>query len=121
MDYRYERGKVGNWNNREVWIVEKKDYEPHVDAVQVIVDDDMKMVQDGCVVGYLKPNGDVSQLSYKQRYVYKHRVMEESKPLPQKEKEEIEVRLPGIAIPAGYFEQFSSVVDEFFSSALQKT
>ena len=116
MDYRYERGKVGTWNGKEVWIMDAVDYDPYVNCISVIADDGMKMVQNGYVVGFLKANGNVSQLAAGQHYAYKHKVklpvVEEPKPLPQKE----EVELPDTAIPAGYFEQFSNIVDEFFST-----
>ena len=105
MDYSNERGYVGTWKGEEVRIITKRDYDPYADYIGVIADDDMKMVRDGYVIGYLQPDGNVVQFFTKKRYKYEM-------PRPQKQKEEEQA----ITVAPGYFEQFSGVVDEFFSS-----
>ena len=112
MDYRYERGKVGTWNGKEVWIMDAVDYDPYTNCISVIADDGMKMVQNGYVVGFLKANGNVSQLAAGQHYAYKrkeYKVEKREEEVPAEEGFEIK-------IPADYFSQFSGIVDNFFST-----
>lgn len=49
IDYRYERGTVGNWKGYQVYILEKSEYIDNQynlksDVVYVIADDGMRMV-----------------------------------------------------------------------------
>ena len=117
-DYRYERGLVGKWNGTEVWIMEAKDYDPYPNCISVIADEGMKMIHNGIVVGVLNSNGNVNQYNKSLQYPYK-------KPKPQAlYKEEKKNPLPVATeeveftstIPAGYFDQFTSNVDEFFAT-----
>ena len=80
MDYRYERGIVGNWKGYQVYIMEKQEYldnQYHLkdDVVYVIADDGMRMVNKGYTIGYLSKTGNVTECD-KVRY----------RPVPQKSK-----------------------------------
>ena len=114
-DYRNERGLVGKWNGTEVWIMEAKDYDPYPNCISVIADEGMKMVHNGIVVGVLNPNGNVNQFEKNKQYTYR-------KPKPQvvykEEKKEpaAEEDIFQSTIPAGYFNQFTFNVDEFFAT-----
>ena len=119
-DYRNERGLVGKWNGTEVWIMEAKDYDPYPNCISVIADEGMKMIHNGIVVGILNPNGNVNQFTKDKQYTYR-------KPKPQvfyKEKDKMPLPVAAenlvdsleATIPAGYFNQFTTNVDEFFAT-----
>ena len=119
-DYRYERGLVGKWNGMDVIIVDK-DKDILCDGnVYVASHNGMKMIKDNIVIGTLSPNGNVNQFGKAQHYTY-------NEPKPQvfyKEKEQKKIPLPVAAqeveltttIPQGYFDQFTSNVDNFFAT-----
>ena len=109
IDYRYERGTVGNWKGYQVYILEKREYIDNQhnlkdDVVYVIADDGMRMVNRGYTIGYLSRNGSINECN-KVRYC----------PVPQVEistsGEKIELT---INIPEGYFDKFTGEVTEFF-------
>ena len=117
-DYRNERGLVGKWNGTEVWIMEAKDYDPYPNCISVIADEGMKMVHHGIVVGVLNANGNVNQFTKDKQYSYR-------KPKPQKKVKEVSLPVAAqenfvdsleATIPAGYFNQFTLNVDEFFAT-----
>ena len=116
-NYRYERGLVGKWNGTEVWIMEAKDYDPYPNCISVIADEGMKMVHNGIVVGVLNANGNVNQFEKNKQYTYR-------KPKPQKEEKKMPLPVAAenlvdsleATIPAGYFDQFTFNVDEFFAT-----
>ena len=111
IDYRYERGTVGNWKGYQVYILEKKEYIDNQnnlknDVVYVIADDGMRMVNRGYVIGYLSKNGSINECDMV-RYC----------PVPQVEEnlvasgEKFELTTN---IPEGYFDKFTGEVTEFF-------
>ena len=109
VDYRYERGTVGNWKGYQVYILEKKEYIDNQynlknDVVYVIADDGMRMVNRGYIIGYLSRNGSVNECDMV-RYC----------PVPQVEisasGEKVELTTN---IPDGYFDKFTGEVTEFF-------
>ena len=117
VDYRYERGLVGNWKGFQVFILEKDEYLKNQynlkdGFVYVIADDGMRMVNRGYTIGYLSKSGSVSECD-KVRY----------RPVAQKEEkttattstsgEEIVIELT-TTIPDGYFDSFAGEVTEFF-------
>lgn len=66
VDYRYERGWVGDWKSYQVYILEKSEYMDNQynlkdNIVYVIADDGMRMVNKGCIIGYLSRNGTVNE------------------------------------------------------------
>ena len=114
IDYRYERGTVGNWKGYQVYILEKKKYIDNQhnlkdDVVYVIADDGMCMVNRGYIIGYLSRNGSVNECDMV-RYC----------PVPQVEErpasgEETAVSIELTTnIPEGYFDSFAGEVIEFF-------
>lgn len=118
MNYKFERGLVGHWKDNEVYVIEKKDYEHSADKVQVIADDSMKMIKDGFIIGFLSESGSVSECSHR-RYNPKPQTTIPS-PLPVGKKREMEeyreeFELPDTTIAVGYFNQFTTEVDSFFS------
>ena len=114
MDYRYERGIVGNWKGYQVYIMEKQEYidnQYHLkdDIVYVIADDGMRMVNKGYTIGYLGKSGSVTECD-KTRY----------RPVAAKEKEvsaapgmEVEINFD-IKSSEEYFAQFAGEVTKFF-------
>ena len=109
IDYRYERGTVGNWKGYQVYILEKKEYIDNQcnlkdDVVYVIADDGMRMVNRGYTIGYLSRDGSVNECDMV-RYC----------PVPQ-----VEISASGekfeltTNIPDGYFDKFTGEVTEFF-------
>lgn len=120
IDYRYERGLVGNWKGYQVYILEKSEYMDNQynlknDVVYVIADDGMRMVNKGYTIGYLGKAGSVNECD-KVRY----RPVQQK---PQKEEktsvttstsgEEVVIELTA-TIPDGYFDKFTGEVTEFF-------
>lgn len=114
IDYRYERGTVGNWKGYQVYILEKKEYIDNQhnlknDVVYVIADDGLRMVNRGYVIGYLSRNGSVNECD-KVRYC----------PVPQVEENLVVTSASGekfeltTNIPEGYFDSFAGEVIEFF-------
>lgn len=109
VDYRYERGWVGDWKSYQVYILEKSEYMNNQynlndNIVYVIADDGMRMVNKGYIIGYLSRNGTVNECD-KVRYC----------PVPQ-----VEISASGekfeltTNIPEGYFDKFTGEVTEFF-------
>lgn len=103
VDYRYERGLVGNWKGYQVYILEKSEYMDNQynlndNTVYVIADDGMRMVNRGYIIGYLSRNGTVNECD-KVRY----------RPVQQKPQTSGEE-----TIPNGYFDSFAGEVTEFF-------
>lgn len=123
-DYRNERGLVGKWNGTEVWIMEAKDYDPYPNCISVIVDEGMKMVHNGIVVGVLNANGNVNQFSKNVQYPYRKPKSKPQAAYKEPEKSSLPVAAEEVeltaSIPADYFNQFTLNVDEFFAT-LQKT
>lgn len=118
MNYKFERGLVGHWKDNEVYVIEKKDYEHSADRVQVIADDNMRMVKDGFIIGHLSENGSVSECALR-RYNPNPQVTIPS-PSPVGQKRETgeyreEFELPETTIAEDYFNQFTTEVDSFFS------
>ena len=108
MNYKFERGLVGHWKDNEVYVIEKKDYEHSADKVQVIADDNMRMVKDGFIIGHLSESGSVSECAPR-RY-------NQAIPSPVGKKRETgEYREEFELIAADYFNQFTTEVDSFFS------
>ncbi len=111
IDYRYERGTVGNWKGYQVYILEKKEYIDNQhnlknDIVYVIADDGMCMVNRGYIIGYLSRNGSINECDMV-RYC----------PVPQVEENLIVTSASGekfTNIPDGYFDKFTGEVTEFF-------
>ena len=114
IDYRYERGTVGNWKSYQVYILEKKEYIDNQhnlkdDIVYVIADDGMRMVNRGYIIGYLSRNGSVNECDMV-RYC----------PVPQVEEKSTVISVSGeeveltTNIPEGYFDSFAGEVIEFF-------
>lgn len=106
VDYRYERGWVGDWKSYQVYILEKSEYMDNQynlkdNIVYVIADDGMRMVNKGYIIGYLSRNGTVNECD-KVRY---HPVQQK----PQTSEEEVTIE-----IPDGYFDSFAVEVTEFF-------
>lgn len=116
-DYRYERGLVGKWNETEVCVMEAKDYDPYPNCISVIADEGMKMVHHGIVIGVLNPNGTVNQFEKNKQYTYRKPKPQEAKkiPVPVAAEENLVDSLEA-AIPAGYFDQFTFNVDNFFAT-----
>lgn len=117
INYRHERGLVGNWKGYQVYILEKSEYidnQCHLneDVVYVVADDGMRMVHKGYTIGYLSNSGNVSECD-KMRY----RPVQQK---PQKEKEKEVTSTSGeeikltTEIPLGYFDNFAGEVTEFF-------
>ena len=110
MNYKFERGLVGHWKNNEVYVIEKKDYEHAADKVQVIADDNMRMVKDGFIIGHLSESGSVSECAPR-RY---NQAIPSPSPVGKK-RETGEYREEFELIAADYFNQFTTEVDSFFS------
>ena len=111
MNYKFERGLVGHWKDNGVYVIEKKDYVDSADIVQVIADDNMRMVKDGFIIGHLSESGSVTECRPR-RYI--------PSPSPVGKKRETmeyreEFELPETTIAADYFDQFTTEVDSFFS------
>ena len=115
IDYRYERGTVGNWKGYQVYILEKKEYIDNQnnlknDVVYVIADDGMRMVNRGYVIGYLSKNGSINECD-KVRYCPVPQV--EERPTVSGEETAVSIELT-TNIPEGYFDRFAGEVIEFF-------
>lgn len=120
MDYRKERGLVGEWKKHSVYVIDKESYDimsrNEPDAIMVIANDGMRMVLDGTVVGVLSALGHVTEVPH---VAYKN--VEEkpkvSSAVGKKKVKEVkeEVELPSAVIEEGYFEQFTGEVDRFFA------
>ena len=107
-DYRTRRGKVGAYKGADVYIIERKEYDPQsAGIIYVIADDGMKMVLNNKVIGVLSSTGNVSDVK---PYLYMREEKKESIVVGEQE-----VVLT-IEIPSGYFDSFSGVVDEFFKT-----
>ena len=102
MNYKFERGLVGHWKDNEVYVIEKKDYQHSADIVQVIADDNMRMVKDGFIIGYLSESGSVNECRPRRYQV----TIPAPSPIGTRESE---------LIAADYFDQFTTEVDSFFS------
>lgn len=102
MNYKFERGLVGHWKDNEVYVIEKKDYQHSADIVQVIADDNMRMVKDGFIIGHLSESGSVNECRPRRYQV----TIPSPSPIGTKESE---------LIAADYFDQFTTEVDSFFS------
>ena len=119
IDYRYERGTVGNWKGYQVYILEKSEYIDNQynlksDVVYVIADDGMRMVNKGYTIGYLSKSGSVSECD-KVRYrpVQQKPQVEERHTVTSGEETAISIEFT-TAIPDGYFDSFAGEVTEFF-------
>ena len=119
-DYRYERGLVGKWNGIDVIIVDNDNNIKDDGNVYVAAHNGMKMIRNNTVIGTLSPNGHVNQFGKAQHYTY-------NKPKPQvlpSQEAKKKIPLPVAAeeveltttIPQGYFDQFTSNVDNFFAT-----
>lgn len=120
MNYKFERGLVGHWKNNEVYVIEKKDYEHAADKVQVIADDNMRMIKDGFIIGHLSEGGSVSECIPMRYNPKPQTTIPSPSPLPVGKKRETgeyreEFELPETTIAADYFNQFTTEVDSFFS------
>ena len=124
MDYRYERGIVGNWKDYQVYIMEKQEYldsQYHLkdDIVYVIADDGMRMVNKGYTVGYLSKDGIVTECDKTRYRPIARKPQKEEKTTAaidtstSGEEAEAEIELT-TAIPDGYFDSFAGEVNEFF-------
>lgn len=104
VDYRYERGWVGDWKSYQVYILEKSEYMNNQynlndNTVYVIADDGMCMVNKGYIIGYLSRNGSINECD-RVRYC----------PVPQ-----VVTSASGEKfIPEDYFDSFAGEVIEFF-------
>lgn len=120
VDYRYERGLVGNWKGFQVFILEKDEYLKNQynlkdGFVYVIADDGMRMVNKGYTIGYLSKSGSVSECD-KVRYrpvAQKPQKEEKTTVTTSTSGEEIVIELT-TTIPDGYFDSFAGEVTEFF-------
>lgn len=115
VDYRYERGWVGDWKSYQVYILEKSEYMNNQynlndNTVYVIADDGMRMVNKGYIIGYLSRNGSVNECD-KVRYrpVQQKSQVEERPLITSTSGEEKEIELT-ITIPSGYFDSFAGEV-----------
>ena len=98
----------------DVVVIEKKDYVDSADIVQVIADDNMRMVKDGFIIGHLSESGSVNECTPRRYQV----TIPAPSPVGKKRetgeyREEFE--LPDTVIVADYFNQFTTEVDNFFS------
>lgn len=117
IDYRYERGLVGNWKGYQVYILEKSEYMDNQynlkdNTVYVIADDGMRMVNKGYTIGYLSKTGSVSECD-KVRYRPVQQKPQEAKTAIPSTSGETVVELTA-TIPDGYFDSFAVEVTEFF-------
>lgn len=124
VDYRYERGWVGNWRGLKVFILEQDEYlqnryNLNDDVVYVIADDGMCMVNKGYIIGHLNRNGNVSECD-RTRY----RPVQQKPQEEEEKEEEVTVSTSGegeaieltTTIPKGYFDGFAREVTEFFKN-----
>lgn len=120
VDYRYERGLVGNWKGFQVFILEKDEYLKNQynlkdGFVYVIADDGMRMVNKGYTIGYLSKSGSVNECD-KVRYrpvAQKPQKEEKTTVTTSTSGEEVVIELT-TTIPDGYFDSFAGEVTEFF-------
>ena len=117
-DYRYERGLVGNWKDYQVYVLEKQEYIDNQynlkdNAVYVIADDGMRMVNKGYTVGYLSKAGVVSECDKVRYRPVQQKPQKEEKVVASTSGEEAEIELT-TEIPDGYFNSFAGEVNEFF-------
>jgi hypothetical protein len=108
MDYSKQRGKVGTYKGIDVVVLTRKEYDDgnlSSNVLYVISDWGMRMILNGDVIGTLSTSGTVTSTPI---VPYRKKKEEE-----RKEEEESEFE---IGIPDGYFEQYSSRVDEFFKA-----
>lgn len=115
MDYRYERGLVGNWKELSVYILEKNDYvqnQYHLkdDVIYVIADDGMRMVHKGYVIGYLSKAGSVTECD---KVRYRPVVPVAAKEVTSTSTSGEEIILE-VEVNVDY-RKYASVVEEFFS------
>lgn len=115
MDYRYERGIVGNWKGYQVYIMEKQEYldnQYHLkdDIVYVIADDGMRMVNRGYTIGYLSKNGGVTECD---KVRYRPVAAKEEAPVASGMEEAVEINFD-ITSSEEYFAQFAGEVTKFF-------
>ena len=70
MAYSDKSGYIGTWKNKKLYCIEKCEYNVFVEAckikneldkvILIITDDDMKMVFQGDIIGWLNDNGHVT-------------------------------------------------------------
>lgn len=121
IDYRYERGLVGNWKGYQVYILEKSEYVNNQynlkdNVVYVIADDGMRMVNKGYTIGYLGKTGSVNECDKVRYRPVQQKPQAEERPSVTStsgEEKEKEIELT-ITIPNGYFDSFTGEVTEFF-------
>lgn len=120
MDYRKERGLVGEWKKYKVYVIDKESYDimsrNEPDAIMVIANDGMRMVHNNKVIGVLSAQGSVTEVPH---VAYK-KIKEVSIPSSVGKKREVEefrdgFELPSAVIEEGYFDQFTAEVDTFFA------
>lgn len=122
MDYRKERGLVGEWKKYKVYVIDKESYdimsrnEPN--AIMVIANDGMRMVLNGKVIGVLSAQGSVTEVPHVAYKNIEEKPKVSSAVGKKREVEEFreEFELPSAVIEEGYFEQFTGEVDKFFAT-----
>lgn len=122
MDYRKERGLVGEWKKYKVYVIDKESYDimsrNEPDAIMVIANDGMRMVLNGKVIGVLSAQGSVTEVPHVAYKNIEEKPKVSSAVGKKRETKEFreEFELPSAVIEEGYFEQFTGEVDKFFAA-----
>lgn len=124
MGYLSQRGKIGKYKDKDVYVVDlcdiSEDMKHNADIFLAIVEPDRQkeaiMVWDGFIVGELNDYGEVHLYSNKKgKYIWPEK-KKKVEPVKKRKEEVKEIELEKLALNVSNgYGQFSKVVDGFFA------
>ena len=124
MGYLSQRGKIGKYKGKDVYVVDvfdiSEDMKYNDNIFLAIIEPDRRkavMVWDGFIVGELDDNGEVHLYPEKKgKYIWLEKKKKKVEPVKKRKEEVKEIELEKLALNVSNgYGQFSKVVDGFFA------